>query len=235
LCRRGHQEGTQQFLVRKDIAEDVLLTEHSRPLAARSGERRMSQTLREKLYWPSLVVDVLGWVAACPTCEEYRLMGTQCTAFMRMFSATETFAALDIELLGALPRPPERYEYILVMCDRFTTITRAVLLRDIEALDVLSAFLDTSVESYGILDSVLSDNGSQFAAVLRQRVLKVLGIDTNFATSYHLQTNGQVERLNKTFVKQLRYYGSELVVTWSRYYVRYQRLIIQNFMEILVK
>jgi len=144
-------------------------------------------------------------------------MGTQSKAFMRLFPATESFAALAIDLLGPLPRTPEGYEYILVICDRFTKITRAVPLRDITALDVHSAFLDTWVASYVLPDSMLSDNGPQFAAVLWQGVLKVLGIDTNYATPYHPQSNGQVERFNKTLVKQFRHYVSEHVVTWSRY------------------
>jgi len=60
---------------------------------------------------------------------------------MRLFPATEPFAALAIELLGPLPRTSEEYEYILVICNRFTDVTRAVPLRVITALDVLSAFL----------------------------------------------------------------------------------------------
>ena len=48
-------------------------------------------------------------------------------------------------------------------------------------------------------------------------MLKTLGIDTNYATPCHPQTNGLVERLNKTLVEQLRQYVSANVVTWSRY------------------
>jgi len=173
--------------------------------------------MRNHYYWPSLAADVFGWVAACPTCAKNRLMGTQSIASMRLFPATEPFAALAIDLLGPLPRTPEGYEYILVICDRSSKFTRAVPLKDISALDVLSAFLDTWVASYGIPDSVLSDNGPQFAAVLWQGVLKALGIDTNYATPYHPQTNGQVERFNKKLVQQLRHYVSDRVVTWSRY------------------
>ena len=138
----------------------------------------MYQTLRDPYYWPLLAMDVFGWVAACPTCAKNRLMGTQRKAFMRLFPATKPFPALAIDLLGILPRTPKGDEYILVICDRFTKVTRAVPLRDITALNVLSAFLDTWVASYGIPDSVLSDNGPKFAAVLWQGVLKTLSIDT---------------------------------------------------------
>ena len=83
-------------------------------------------------------------------------MGTQSKAFMRLLPATEPFAALATDLLGSLPKTPEGYEYILVICDRFTKVTRAVPLRDITALDVLSSFLDTWVASYGIPESILA-------------------------------------------------------------------------------
>jgi len=173
--------------------------------------------MRNHYYWPSLAADVFGWVAACPTCAKNCLMGTQSTAPMRLFPATEPFAALAIDLFGPLPRTPEGYDYILVLCDRFTKVTQAVALKDISARGVLRAFLDTWVASFGFPDSVLSDNGPQFAAVLLQGVLKALGIDASYATPYNPQSNGQVERFNNTLFKQLRHYVSDHVVTWSRY------------------
>jgi len=196
LRREGHRAGSQQLVIPRPLVKDVLRAEHSSALVAHPGGSRMYQTMRKHFYWPSLATDVLGWVAACPNCAKTRLMGTQSTAPMRLFPAKEPFEAWAIDLLGPLPRTLEGYECILVICDRFTKITRAVPSKDISALDVLSAFLDTWVASYGILDSVLSDNEPQFATVLWQGVLKAQGIDTKYATPYHPQTNRQVERFN---------------------------------------
>ena len=154
FCRRGHREGTQQLLVPQSLVKNMLKAERSSLLAAHPGGTRMYQTLRDYYYWPSLAVDVLGWVAVCPICAKNRLMGTRSEAFMRLFPATEPFTATAINLLGPLPRTPGGYEYILVICDRLTKVTRAVPLRDITTLDLLSAFLDTWVASYGLSDSV---------------------------------------------------------------------------------
>jgi len=136
---------------------------------------------------------------------------------MRLFPATEPVEAVAIDLLGPLPLTPEGYEYFVVMCDRLSKLTRVVPLRDVTALDDLSAFIDVWIASYGIPDSNLSDDGPQFASILYQGVLKMLGVSTNYATPYHPQTNGQVERFNKTLVQQLRQYVSEHVVAWARY------------------
>jgi len=175
LCREGHRAGSQKLLIPRSLVEDVLRAEHSSPLAAHSGGSWMYQTMRNHFYWSSLAADVFGWVAACPTCAKNRLVGTQSTAPMRLFPATEPLAALAIHLLGLLPWTPEGYEYNVVFCDRLTKATRAVSLKDISHLGVPSAFLDTWVASNGIPDSVLSDNGPQFDAVLWQGVLKALG------------------------------------------------------------
>ena len=142
-------------------------------------------------------------------------MEVQISSFMRLFPATEPFEAVAIDLLGPLPRSAEGYEHLLVMCDRFSKLTRVVPLRDVTALDVLSAFVDVCIASYGIPDSTLSDNRPQFASVLHQGVLQMLGISTAYVTPYHPQTSGQVERFNKTLVRQLRHYVSEHVVTWE--------------------
>ena len=183
LCRQGHQQGVQEVVVPQSLTKDILQREHSSPLGAHPGTTRMYQTLRRRYYWPSLVAEVFGWVAACPTCAKNRLMETRSTASMPLFPAKEPFAAVALDLLGPLPRTPEGYEYLLVICDRFTKLTRVVPLKDVTAPDVLSSFLDVWIASYGIPDSTLSDNGPQFASVLNQRVLRMLGISTNFATA----------------------------------------------------
>jgi len=204
-------------VVPRSLVADVLEREHSFPLGGHPGETKMYRTLRRRYYWPSLAAGVFGWVAACATCAKNRLMEVRSSSAMRLFPATEPFESVAIDLLGPLPRTPERYEYLLVMCDRFSKLTRVVPLRDVTALDVLSAFIDVWIASYGIPDSTLSDNGPQFASIFYQGVLQMLGISTNYATPYHPQTNSQVERCNKTLVQQLRHYVSEHVVTWARY------------------
>jgi len=92
---------------------------------------------------------------------------------------------------------------VLVICDRFIMLTRPIPLRDATALTVSSAFIDTWVAAYGIPDSVLSDNGRQFASVYYQGILGFLGTAWNYTSPYHPQNDGQVERYNRTLVPQL--------------------------------
>jgi len=100
LCRQGHQQEVQKVVVSQSLTKDILQREHSSPLGAHPGGTRMYHTLRRRYYWPSLVADVFGWVAACPTCAKNRLMETWSTASMHLFPAKEPFAAVALDLLG---------------------------------------------------------------------------------------------------------------------------------------
>jgi len=52
------------------------------------------------------------------------------------------------------------------------------------ALTVSSAFIDTWVAAYGIPDSVLTDNGPQFASVYYHGILGLLGKASNYTSPY---------------------------------------------------
>jgi transposase InsO family protein len=64
---------------------------------------------------------------------------------------------------------------------------------------------------------VLTGNGTQFNAKFFLAVCRELGIEKLFTTAYHPQTNGQVERYNRTIVNALREYFRERQSTWDEY------------------
>jgi len=134
---------------------------------------------------------------------------------MKLFTADEAFSGLAMNFLGPLPTSEGGHEHVLVICDRFTKLTRAIPLREATALTVASACIDTWFAAYGIADTVLTDNGPQFSLVEYQGILDLLGIASNYTSPYHPQTNGQVERYNRTLVRQLRFYVAEHQAEWD--------------------
>ena len=62
---------------------------------------------------------------------------------------------------------------------------------------------------------MLSDNGPQFRSTFFQGVYSFFGIFNRYSTSYHPQTNGQVERYNRTIVGRLRTYFEDLQDRWD--------------------
>jgi transposase InsO family protein len=85
------------------------------------------------------------------------------------------------------------------------------------ALAVAKAFCTHWVLSYGPPSYLLSKNGTQFTAKFFLEVFRELGIARVFTTAYHPQTNGQVERFNRTILNALRTYVAKSQADWDYY------------------
>ena len=78
-----------------------------------------------------------------------------------------------------------------------------------------SAFCDTWVASYGPPDTLLTNNGPQLTSTLFHGVCRLMGITNLNSTTYHSQTQGQVEWCNRSFVAQLKAYVEDHQDTWD--------------------
>ena len=149
----------------------------------------------------------------CPKQDQ----GPQRTSYLKLFPASTPLEYVSIDILGPLPKTAHGNRFLLVMTDRFSKLTRTVPLRTTTALVTAKAFCEHWVFCYGPPRYVLSDNGPQFAAKFFQAVCRELGIEKVFSSAYHPQTNGQVERFNRTILNSLRGYLAERQGDWDEY------------------
>ena len=120
-----------------------------------------------------------------------------------------------LDLLGSLRKTSIGNRYLLVMVDRFSKLTRVVEIRREDAETVASASCDIWVASYGPPDTLLTDNGPQLTSNLFQGIFRLMGIINLYSTTYHPQTQGQVEQYNRTIVAQLKAYVEDHQDTWD--------------------
>ena len=73
-----------------------------------------------------------------------------------------------------------------------------------------------SVQLEGIC-CLLADNGKQFTSKFFLDVCRILKVHNSFTTTYHPQTNGQVERFNRTILSALRAYVNDHPKDWDLY------------------
>ena len=62
-----------------------------------------------------------------------------------------------------------------------------------------------------------SDNGTAFVGELTKELMRRSQVAQAHSTTYHPQTNGLVERQNRTLVSMLRVYCSRYMTDWDRY------------------
>jgi transposase InsO family protein len=166
----------------------------------------MYASMRRKIFWKEMYKDVEETVRHCPVCAKNRVTERKRTIFLKLFPADGPLEFVAMDILGPLPKTEHGNRFLLVISDRFSKLTRTVPLRTITALVVAKAFCDAWVFSYGPPRYLLTDNGTHFNAKFFLAVCRELGIAKIFTTVYHPQTNGQVERFNRTIINSLRGY-----------------------------
>jgi len=65
-------------------------------------------------------------------------------------------------------------------------------------------FRDNVWKLHGLPESIISDQGLQFAAGLIRELNKKLGIKSKLSMAFHPQTDGQMERVNQELEQYLR-------------------------------
>lgn len=213
LCRRSSYG--DQLVIPEALRERILTLEHHPTVAAHPGMNRMYYTMRRKYYWPSMITDIYNTITRCTTCAQNRLALRRHTSPLTLFPASEPLTDLSIDIFGPIPATKSGNRFILVITDRFSKLTKCVALRHITAISVASALIDAWVTSYGPPDRVLSEQGRQFMSNFFIAVMKMLGTETVRTTPYHPQTNGPVERYNRTMAAQLRHYIADDTTRWD--------------------
>src|SRR4051812_19342974 len=106
-------------------------------------------------------------------------------------------------MVGPFKRARNGMTHLLVAIDKFTKRIEA---RPIKKLDGPTAvqFIAYIVCRYGVPNSIITDNGTNFAKGVLARYASEYSIRLDVASIAHPQSNGQVERANSLILSGIR-------------------------------
>lgn len=206
-----------QIVIPHALKERVLHIHHHARLAGHPGGRKLYMSIRRHMYWPALSVDCYATVRRCPTCAKNRIKLRSKSNPLKLFPASGPLESVAIDIFGPLLKTGKGNEYLLVISDRFTKLTKTVPIKSTGAGEVARAFTHEWVFNYGPPKELLADNGKCFTGRFFQDVCRILNVVNQFTTTYHPQTNGQVERYNRTLKAAIKSYLDEHPTDWDLY------------------
>ena len=96
--------------------------------------------------------------------------------------------------ITGLPRTHIYYDSILVIVDRMTKSSRFLAVKTTYSVeDYAKLYLTEIVRFHGVPLSIISDRGPQFTSHFCKSFQKRLGTQVNLSTTFHPQTDGQVD------------------------------------------
>jgi transposase InsO family protein len=98
-------------------------------------------------------------------------------------------------------------DYVLTIVDALTRFVRFVVCnKNITGEGTLKLILSEWISHYGCPKEILSDNDVRFSSEkgFYQRAFSSLGIETKFSLPRHPESNGLCERINRSFIQNIR-------------------------------
>ena len=106
--------------------------------------------------------------------------------------------------VGHFPKAAGNKKYLLVGTDYFTKWVEAEPLANIKDVDVKKFVWKNIVTRFGVLRTLILDNGLQFDGKAFRRYCYDLEITNKYSTPAYPQRNGQAKAVNKVIVNALK-------------------------------
>ena len=214
LCRQVTHD---QIVIPHSLKPRVIHIQHYSRLAGHPGGRKLYMCTKRHMYWPALAVDCYATVRNCPTCAKNRIKLRLRSNPLQLFPAAGPLVSVALDIFGPLMKTGRGNEYLLVISDRFTKLTKTVAMKGAAAGEVARAFTHEWCFNYGPPETLLSDNGKCFTSKFFQSVCAILNVENQFTTTCHPQANGQVERYNHTLKAVIKSYLDDHPCDWDLY------------------
>ena len=211
---RDNDMSVDQILLPKSCRQHVLHLAHTIPLAGHLGRNKTAQRVMKRFYWPTLYRDVAEYCRRCPECQRSGGQREQRAPLMPLPILGVPFERIAMDIVGPLSRSQAGHRYILVVCDYATRFPEAFPLTRIDAPRIADKLIDLFAR-VGIPREILTDRGSNFTSELLTEIYRLLKVHPIRTTPYHPQTDGLVERINKTLKSLLRKIVSETGKDWD--------------------
>lgn len=210
--RTEHADGTSQeenmwkLWIPAELRKGVLLRLHDDVIAAHGGVHKTIELIRRKFYWPGLVKDVKNYVGNCEVCKTTKAPNIVLRPPMGAQATTDRpFQRLYIDLLGPYPRSKAGNIGLLIILDHMSKFHWLCPLKKFTS-KIIIEFLQKSIfHVYGVPETIVSDNGSQFKANDFRAFLTQHGVKQVFTALYSPQSNAS-ERVNRSVVAAIRAY-----------------------------
>ena len=189
-------------IVPQNQKERIMAESHWAVSSGHSESRKLLR-LRGRFYWINMRRDVIEWCRDCTTCAAKKGPRRTPHAPLQIINVGSPMERVAIDITGPLPVSASGNRYILVVMDYFSKWPEAYAIPNQEATTVAQVLVNEFLSRFGVPYELYSDQGRNFESNVFKECCKILGIRKTRTTPMHPESDGMVERFNRTLGQEL--------------------------------
>ena len=215
LCQ--YNQDVLQLLLPLSLRKLAFECLHDSPLGGHFGHHRTEQSCYRRVYWHGMKYDIKRWIRTCDLCCKNKPSLKNKKAPLQQLPVGNVFERIAIDIKGPYPISKRGNKVIMVVSDYFTKWVQAIPLPDDQAKTVASALVERVICLLGTPMQIHTDCGRNFESKLFRQLCDFLRIKKTRTVPYHPQSDGLVERFNRTLGTLLRLYTNSHQDDWDEH------------------
>ncbi|GJS72995.1 putative reverse transcriptase domain-containing protein [Tanacetum coccineum] len=165
--------------------------------ALRQKERiKPLQDLKKLYWWPNMKAIIAEYVGKCLTCSRVK---AECQKPSGLLVQPDIpmwkWERITMDFITKLPKTSNGHDTIWVIVDRLTKSAHFIPTRETDSMETLTRlYIKEIVSRHGVPISIISDRDIHFTSRFWQSLQSALGTQLDMSTTYHPETDGQIER-----------------------------------------
>ena len=182
------------LVVPEDLKSKALETAHLG--VGHLGQKKTLLKCEEYFFWENLRGDCYEYVRGCRRCQTFKGSKGLVQLWQEVPQVTRPMERVSLDLVDMVGGT-NNYRYVLTTIDNYSRFVRFFPLKSKSTLEVTTAF-SFYLRSYGIPETVLTDNGCEFTSSIFQQKCTTAGIVHVTTAPYNPRGNGMIERMHSS-------------------------------------
>jgi hypothetical protein len=184
------------------LVEELLTTAHG---AGHEGTQKTLHRLHADFFVPGARTIVQNFVCGYVTCQKNKTEHLHPAGLLQSLGVLSTiWTDISMDFIEGFHKINGK-SVILTVVDRFSKAAHFITLgHPYTATTVARAFFTEIVRLHGILSSIVNDRDPTFTSNFWQELFKLSGVRLQMSSSFHPQSDGQTEVVNKIITMYLR-------------------------------
>ncbi|PNF14896.1 hypothetical protein B7P43_G05140 [Cryptotermes secundus] len=208
----------QRIEITQDEKQKIFQEMHEKPTGGHLGMNRTYDRIKLFTSWPGMKQELEDYIRRCEICQRNKITQNKTKMPLQITTTPDVvWEKCSLDIVGPLTLTLEGNKYLLTFQDELSKYTIAIPIQQQDAETVAKAFVEEIVLKFGIPQTILTDQGSNFLSELFANICKLLKIKKIKTTAYHPQSNGALERTHRVLVEYLRCFILEDQTNWDQW------------------